>query len=138
MPFLVWTDSIEQRVKEAQEELMDNDIGAWLLTMAPLMAVGVLLLVFGIVLILTTVKRKVKGKLKTFQLLAGASALGIPVFAVLHNVAYMLGVMWFGESASVNGDEPVFFILAVIVCPLGLLVGGVGSIIIRIMHRRTK
>ena len=117
---------------------MDNDTGTWLLNIAPFMAVGVLLLVFGIVLILATVKRKVTGKLKKFQLLAGASALGIPVFAVLHNVAYMLGIMWFGESAWGNGDEPVFSILAVIVCPLGLLVGGIGSIIIRIKQRRTK
>ncbi len=117
---------------------MDNDIGAWLLAIAPLIVVGILLLVVGIVLILTTVKRKVTGKLKTFQLLAGASALGILVFAVLHNVAFMLGRMWFGESAFGNGDEPVFFILAVIVCPLGLLVGGIGSIILRIKHRRTK
>jgi hypothetical protein len=46
--------------------------------------------------------------------------------------------MWFGESAFGNGDEPVFFILAAIVCPLGLLVGGIGTIIIRIKHRRTK
>ena len=117
---------------------MDNDTVGWLLTIAPLIAVGVLLLVFGIVIILITIKRKVTGKLKKFQLLAGASALGIPVFAVLHNVSYMLGVTWFGESAFGNGDEPVFFILAVIVCPLGLLVGGIGSIIIRIRHRRTK
>ena len=62
---------------------MDNDTGAWLLAISPLVAVGVLLLVVGIVLILITIKRKVTGKLKKFQLLAGASALGIPVFAVL-------------------------------------------------------
>ena len=117
---------------------MDNDTGRWLLALAPLIVVGVLLIVIGIVLILTTVKRKVTGKLKMFQLLAGASALGIPVFAVLHNVAYMLVIMWFGESAFGNGDEPVFFFLAVIVCPLGLLVGGIGTIIIRRKHRRTK
>ncbi len=117
---------------------MDNDIGAWLLAIAPLIVVGILLLVVGIVLILNTIKRKITGKLKKFQLLAGASALGLPVFAVLHNVVYMLGIMWFGESAWGNGDEPVFFILAAIVCPLGLLVGGIGTIIIRIKHRRTK
>ena len=99
-------------------------------------AVGVLLLVFGIVLILATIKRKVTGKLKMFQLLAGASVLGILVFAVLHNVAYRLGRMWFGESAFGNGDEPVFFSLAVIVCPLGLLVGGIGSIILIWQRRR--
>jgi hypothetical protein len=117
---------------------MGNDTVMWLLAIAPLLVVGVLLLVVGIVLILTTIKGKVTGKLKKFQLLAGASALGIPVFAILHNVVYMLGIMWFGESAFGNGDEPVFFILAAIVCPLGLLVGGIGTIIIRIKHRRTK
>ncbi len=117
---------------------MDNGTGMWLLAMAPLMVGGVLLLVSGILLILITIRRKATGKLKKFQLLAGASALGIPVFAILHNVVYMLGIMWFGESAFGNGDEPVFFILAAIVCPLGLLVGGIGTIIIRIKHRRIK
>ena len=117
---------------------MDNDTGLWLLAIAPLIVVGILLLVVGIVLILNTIKRKITGKLKKFQLLAGASALGLPVFAVLHNVVYMLGIMWFGESAWGNGDEPVFFILAAIVCPLGLLVGGIGTIIIRMKQRRTK
>ena len=116
---------------------MDNDIGLWILALAPLIVIGVLLLVVGIVLIRSIVKRKVTGKLKIFQLLAGVSALGIPVFAVLHNFAYMLGVMWFGESAFGNGDEPVFFFLALI-SVLGLLVGGIGTIIIRLKQRRTK
>ena len=116
---------------------MDNDTGMWLLALAPLIVVGFLLLVVGIVLILTTVKSKVKGKLRIFRLLAGASALGVPVFAVLHNIAYMLGIMWFGESAFSNGDESVFFILALISL-LGLLVGGIGTIIIRIKHKKTK
>ena len=97
---------------------------------------GVLLILGGGALIFFTIKRKVEGKLRMFQLLAGASALGIPVFGVLHNVAYMLGIMWFGESAWDNGDEPVFFILAAIVCPLGLLVGGIGSIILIRQRRR--
>ena len=116
---------------------MDSDIGLWILALAPLIVVGVLLLVVGIVLIVATVKRKVTGKLKVFQLLAGASALGVPVFAVLHNFAYMLGIMWFGESAFGNGDEPVFFYLALI-SVLGLLVGGVGTVIIRVKQRRTR
>ena len=116
---------------------MDNDIGLRILVLAPLIVIGVLLLVVGILLILTTVKRKVTGKLKMFQLLAGASALGVPVFAVLHNFAFMLDIMWFGESAFGNGDEPVFFYLALI-SVLGLLVGGIGTVIIRVKQRRTK
>ncbi len=77
---------------------MDNDIGLWFLALAPLIVAGVLLLVVGILLILNTIKNKVTGKLKTFQLLAGASALGVPVFAIPHNFAYMLGIVWFGEN----------------------------------------
>jgi len=99
--------------------------------MAQVIIGGVLLLLTGGALIFFTIKRKVEGKLRMFQLLAGASALGIPVFGALHNVAYMLGIMWFGESAWCNGDEPVFFILAAIVCPIGLLVGGIGTLILR-------
>ncbi len=117
---------------------MNGTVGEIISIIWPLIIVGVLLILGGGALVFFTIKRKVGVKLRKFQLLAGASALGIPVFAVLHNVAYMLGVTWFGESVFGNGDEPVFFILAVIVCPLGLLVGGIGSIILRIKHRRTK
>ena len=105
----------------------------------PLIIFGVFLLLVGGAggaLVYFTIKKKVTGKLKKFQLLAGASALGFPVFAVLHNVAYMLGKMWFGESAWGNGDEPVFFILAAIVCPIGLLVGGIGTLILRRQRSR--
>ena len=106
---------------------MDNDIGARLLDWAPSMAGILLLLVIGIGLILITVKRKEKGKLKTFQLLAGASALGLPVSGGLLRVTY--DIAWLA---------PIFFVLALLVCPLGLLVGGIGTIIIRIQRRRTK
>ncbi|MFH1401985.1 MAG: hypothetical protein ABIG40_03435 [Parcubacteria group bacterium] len=74
--------------------------------------------VLGLVLIVSTVKQKVEGALKKFLLLAGASAVGFPLFAVLHNlVSALLGV-----------EEPFFFILAAIVCPLGFLVGVIGTI----------
>ena len=96
---------------------------------------GVLLLLGGGALVFFTIRKKVEGKLRAFQLLAGASALGIPVFGVLHNVAYMLGIMWFGESAWGNGDEPVFFILALICIP-GLLVGGIGTLVLRRQRSR--
>ena len=106
---------------------MDNDIGARLLNWAPDIAGVFLLLVFGIVLILATVKRKVKGKLKTFQLLAGASAIGLPVFGALLYFTY-----------DMDAIAAISFVLTLFVCPLGLLVGGIGSIVIRIKHRRNE
>jgi hypothetical protein len=79
----------------------------------------------GIALIVLTVKKKVEGKLKKFLLLTGASAVGLPVFAVLHNLV----------SALFNTEEPVFFIIATIVCPIGFLVGAVGTIVLVIKKK---
>jgi hypothetical protein len=74
----------------------------------------------SVTLIVLTIKKKVAGKHKTFLLLTGASAAGLPVFAVLHNVV----------GALLNLEEPVFFILATMVCPLGFLVGAAGTLIL--------
>ena len=35
-----------------------------------------------------------------------------------------------------GGDEPVFFIIAIVVCPIGFLVGAVGSIVLAIRRHR--
>ena len=76
----------------------------------------------GVTLLVLTVKTKVGGILKKFLLLTGASAVGLPVFVILHNVV----------SGLFNTEEPVFFILATIVCPIGFLVGAVGTIVLAI------
>ena len=81
----------------------------------------------GVALIVLTVKAKVPGKLNKFLLLTGASAVGLPVFAVLHNLV----------SALFNVEEAVFFTLATIVCPIGFLVGAVGTIILANKNRPT-
>ena len=100
---------------------MDIDIGRLVSNWSHFHTVGVLLLVFGIVVIFITVKRKVKGKLKAFQLLAGASAIGFPIFGLLLYIAY-----------DIDWLAPIFFTLFFIVCPLGLLVGVISSIMFRI------
>jgi len=90
----------------------------------------------GGALIFLTVKEKMAGTLKKFLLLTGASAVGLPVFAALHNLVYALLILWFGEDFwGASGDEPVFFILAVIVCPIGFLVGAVGTIVLAIKNK---
>jgi hypothetical protein len=75
----------------------------------------------GVTLLVLTVRAKVVGKLKKFLLLTGASATGIPVFVILHNVV----------SGLLNTEEAVFFTIATIVCPIGFLVGAVGTIWLR-------
>jgi len=86
----------------------------------------------GAVLIFLTLKEKIKGKLKKFLILTGASAVGVFISVLLHNLIYGLFVAVFGADFWDKiglGDEPLFFLLAIIVCPIGFLVGVVGSII---------
>jgi len=83
-------------------------------------------------LLVFTLREKVAGLLRAFFLLTAASAVGVFIFILLHNAVYGLFIYFFGEGFWSGGDEPFFFILAVIVCPLGFLVGAIGSIVLRI------
>ena len=87
---------------------------------------GVVIIGLGVTLIVLTVKTKVRGMLKKFLLLTEASFMGLFVFGILHNVI----------SALLNTEEPAFFILAIIVCPIGFLVGAIGSIVLTIKRIR--
>lgn len=97
-----------------------------------LIASSVLLLSLGITLLVLTKKGKTEGLFRKFQFLTGASALGIPASIILHNAIYGLLIHFFDWS---GGDEPFFFFLAVIVCPLGFLVGAIGSIVLVVKSR---
>ena len=98
---------------------------------------GAVFFLLGVALIFLTVKEKVRGTLKKFLILTGASAAGFLVFALLHNAIYGLFIYWFGADFWNGGDEPVFFIMATLVCPIGFLVGVVGSIVLAIKRYRT-
>ena len=100
---------------------------------------GAVFLLLGVALIILTVKEKVAGMLKKFLILTGASAAGFFVSILLHNAFYGLFIYWFGEGFWERvglGDEPFFFILAIFVCPIGFLVGMVGSIVLAIKRSR--
>jgi hypothetical protein len=81
----------------------------------------------GVALLVLTVNKQEPGLLKKFLLVTGASAVGLPGFAVLHNLVTAMLINFFGFSR--DFDEPVFFTLATAVCPLGYLVGAIGSIV---------
>ena len=98
---------------------------------------GSIFLLLGVALIVLTVREKVSGTLKKFFLLAGASAAGFFVSIILHNAVYALFIYFFGEGFW-NGDEPFFFIMAVFVCPLGFLVGAIGSIVLRVRSSSSR
>ena len=100
---------------------------------------GAAFFLLGVALIILTVKEKVRGTLKKFLLLTGASAAGFFVFVFLHNAFYGLFIHFFGADFWDRiglGDEPFFFIMAIFVCPIGFLVGAVGSIVLAIKKSR--
>ena len=103
---------------------------------------GAVFALLGVALIFLTVKEKVGGMLKKFLILTGASAAGISVSVFLHNAIYGLLIHWFGADFWDRigpGDEPFFFIMAIIVCPAAFLVGTVGSIVLSIKKsQRTR
>ena len=105
-----------------------------LLGPAFLLGSGILFLLLGAALIYFTLKQKARGWVKRFLLLTGASAVGIPISAVLHNALYALVLVTMLNRPDI--DEPFFFIMAIFVCPLGFLVGAVGSVVLFIKRRR--
>ena len=86
----------------------------------------------GGALIVLTLRERVGGTLKKFFLLTGASAAGVLVSILLHAAIYALFSHFFGSDFWNGGDELFFFTMAVVVCPLGFLVGVVGSIVLGI------
>ena len=88
----------------------------------------IVLVGLGVTLIVLTVKAKVGGILKKFLLLTGSSTVGFLIFVLLHNLV----------SGLFNIEEPVFFIIATIVCPIGFLVGAVGTIVLAIKSKQVK
>lgn len=99
----------------------------------PFIAVlAVVFFLLGLALVFLAIKTKIKGKYGKFLILTGASSVGFFVSVLLHNFLYGLGVITRDIAIlhySFEFLHAVFFIIAVIVCPLGFLVGAIGSIV---------
>ena len=93
---------------------------------------GVILILLGSMLIGLTLVQKVEGKLKKLLILTGASAAGLFVFALLHNIFYALGQVTSHItilSYLMKAFEVIFFFTAVFASPIGFLIGVIGTII---------
>lgn len=109
-------------------------LGKWLRGPYLIPAIAIFFLL-GAALVLLTLKEKVKGMLKKFLILAGASAVLFFVSVLLHNFFYALGMItshiillkYLMEILGV-----VFFIIAVFICPIGFLIGAIGGIVLLI------
>jgi hypothetical protein len=68
-----------------------------------------------------------------------ASAIGFVVFAILHNVFEALATGMAGAGllkGLLEGVGVVAFLLALLLCPPGLIVGAAGSIVMFVRDRR--
>lgn len=95
--------------------------------------------ILGGVLLFLTKKEKVKGRLRKFLILTGASATGFFISVFLHNFLYAAAILTSQITLLRYLFEvlhTVFFFIAVPLCPLGFLIGAVGSIVILIKKRR--
>ena len=97
------------------------------------LAIRVIWSFLGIVLIVLAAIARFTKISKAFLILTGSAAAGIGLSVILHNLVFGILIKLLGEGfweRTGIGDEPVFFILAVFICPVALLVGIIGSIIL--------
>jgi hypothetical protein len=100
---------------------------------------GLLFFALGLTLLILTVRAKLNKIFKRFLLLTSSSAVGVFVSTLLHGIVYGLFILIFGADFWDRigiGDEPFFFIMAIFVCPVGYLVGIVGSIVLVVKRKR--
>jgi len=103
--------------------------------------VAAVLLLIGTSIVVLAVKRIEKGLLRNFLLTAGASLTALPVFALIHNLLDSLSIYPFvaGFWGRIGlTEEPLFFLLATLVCPLGFFVGAIGSAILVLKRSTAK
>jgi len=93
----------------------------------------ILLFFAGVGLIITTYKEIISGKRKFFLLFSGFSSAGFLIFVVLHNLFYALSTITENSeilNRIINFFEVTSFLTATIICPVGLIVGMAGTLII--------
>jgi len=111
----------------------DEIVGAVVSIFFPLS--GLLFFALGLALLILTIRARARldRLLKRFLLVTSSSAVGVFVSLLLHGVVFGLLILVFGEDFWTRTgleDEPFFFILGLMVCPLAYLVGTIGSIVL--------
>lgn len=88
----------------------------------------------GLVLLLLLPKSNLNRRHHQYLVLTGAAAVGVMTGVLLHNLAYALGVA-FGHLNWVYQLSEflygAFFVFALAICPIGFIVGVIGSFLTR-------
>jgi hypothetical protein len=97
-------------------------------TLFPMVAgAGIIFMILGGILIYMSQKQK--GKLKSFLLLTGFSAIMPLAGSVLHNVFYALAIAFDNLRFLFEFLHGAFFIIALVVAPITFIIGAIGSMI---------
>ena len=98
-----------------------------------------LCLLFGLALLVLSIRWRARTLLRTFWILTGAATAGAALGSVLHNAFYALGTVT-DEWPVLHGAMEVlggtFFVIATILCPVAFLVGTVGAIVLLVRRSR--
>jgi len=90
----------------------------------------------GLVLVALSARRGGSRVQKGMLILAGISAAGMPISAILHNLVYGLFIAWFGEGIwGSGGDEPVFFLVAILVFPVLFVASAAAAAVLLLRER---
>jgi len=92
----------------------------------------------GLLLFILALKSETTGRLRKFLLLTGASATGFFIGILLHNLLYALNIATSHIAVLKYLTEALhvlFFLAATIACPIGFLIGAVGSMALLIRNK---
>ncbi|HBY56632.1 MAG TPA: hypothetical protein DEG96_02030 [Candidatus Atribacteria bacterium] len=106
-----------------------------------MITISAILIVLSSILIGLTLVQKVERKLKKFLILTGASTAGFFICVLLHNIFYALSLVTSHItilSYLMKAFEVIFFLVAIFACPIGFLVGVIGSVVLLIKERKSK
>ncbi len=93
---------------------------------------GIIILYAGIILLIISLVY-IWRKIRTFLILLIVSIVGVPVFSVLHNIFY--GIAELTSNVKLLPEMLTFFdvmsfLIALIICPSGIIVGTGGALIL--------
>ncbi len=106
----------------------------------PIAAVlAVIFFIIGVILIVLTIKLRLEKTLRIFLILTGGSAAGFLIFTLLHNFFYGLSIIAKNIiflTSIMEALHVTSFIISTWGCPIGFLVGVIGTIFILIKHKK--
>jgi cation transporter-like permease len=90
-------------------------------------------LLLSVALIVLTMRAGLRGPRRWFLLMTGIAAVAFPACLGLRGAVYTLCIAMFGsdfwERIGRPDGEPVFFVIAIFVCPVVFIVGVIGTLV---------